>query len=142
MCGVLIQWDGGAGIVCIGGDGIVNEVLNGLVQRSAATGVPMASLPPVGIIPAGSDNSVAWSVLQVRDPASAALAIVKGLTVSVDVLRMQWGWGATPHVGLCTCYFGFMSDGGQPPFPFSSVTASNTSSDTMDCYCWVDMHAE
>jgi len=38
---------------------------------------------------------VAWSVLEVRDPASAALAIVKGLTVTVDVLRMQFG-GAPP----------------------------------------------
>ncbi|KAL8120201.1 hypothetical protein AgCh_017374 [Apium graveolens] len=31
----------------------------------------------IGIIPAGSDNSLVWTVLGVRDPVSAAIAIVK-----------------------------------------------------------------
>ena len=84
----------------MGGDGIVNEVrpcclyyswlviiilfatssfialqvLNGLLLRSDRT---EAVSIPVGIIPAGSDNSLVWTVLGVRDPISASLLIVK-----------------------------------------------------------------
>jgi hypothetical protein len=32
---------------------------------------------PIGIIPAGSDNSLVWTVLGVKDPISAALSIVR-----------------------------------------------------------------
>ncbi|KAG2650179.1 hypothetical protein PVAP13_1NG244200 [Panicum virgatum] len=48
------------GVVCVGGDGIVNEVLNGLLLRSDRT---EAVSNPVGIIPAGSDNSLVCTVL-------------------------------------------------------------------------------
>ena len=37
----------------------------------------MAASVPIGIIPAGSDNSLVWTVLGVRDPISAALSIVR-----------------------------------------------------------------
>ncbi|KAG2650180.1 hypothetical protein PVAP13_1NG244200 [Panicum virgatum] len=62
------------GVVCVGGDGIVNEVLNGLLLRSDRT---EAVSNPVGIIPAGSDNSLVCTVLGVRDPISASILIVK-----------------------------------------------------------------
>ncbi|KAH9316896.1 hypothetical protein KI387_018665, partial [Taxus chinensis] len=62
------------GIICVGGDGIINEVLNGLINRDDPK---EAMTVPIGIIPAGSDNSLVWTVLGVRDPISAALAIVK-----------------------------------------------------------------
>ncbi|CAI9102804.1 OLC1v1001148C4 [Oldenlandia corymbosa var. corymbosa] len=62
------------GIICVGGDGIVNEVLNGLLSRDNQK---EAISIPIGIIPAGSDNSLVWTVLGVRDPLSAAIAIVK-----------------------------------------------------------------
>jgi diacylglycerol kinase family enzyme len=62
------------GIVCVGGDGIVNEVLNGLLCRDDQN---VAASVPIGIIPAGSDNSLVWTVLGVKDPISAALSIVR-----------------------------------------------------------------
>lgn len=62
------------GIVCVGGDGIVNEVLNGLLSRDNQK---EALSIPIGIVPAGSDNSLVRTVLGVRDPISAAIAIVK-----------------------------------------------------------------
>ncbi|KAK3019719.1 hypothetical protein RJ639_003155, partial [Escallonia herrerae] len=62
------------GIICVGGDGIVNEVLNGLLSRDNQK---EAISVPIGIIPAGSDNSLVWTVLGIRDPISAAIAIVK-----------------------------------------------------------------
>lgn len=50
------------------------QVLNGLLSRdNQKEGISL----PIGIIPAGSDNSLIWTVLGVRDPVSAAMAIVK-----------------------------------------------------------------
>lgn len=50
------------------------QVLNGLLSReNQKEGISI----PIGIIPAGSDNSLVWTVLGVRDPISAAIAIVK-----------------------------------------------------------------
>jgi hypothetical protein len=50
------------------------QVLNGLLSRDNQREVISI---PIGIIPAGSDNSLVWTVLGVRDPVSAAIAIVK-----------------------------------------------------------------
>ncbi|KAK1321166.1 Sphingoid long-chain bases kinase 1 [Acorus calamus] len=75
------------GIICVGGDGIVNEVLNGLLTRDNQE---EAISIPIGIIPAGSDNSLVWTVLGVRDPVSAALTIVKGGLTATDVFAVEW----------------------------------------------------
>ena len=50
------------------------QVLNGLLSRENQK---EAISIPIGIIPAGSDNSLVWTVLGVRDPISAAITIVK-----------------------------------------------------------------
>ena len=50
------------------------QVLNGLLSRDNQK---EAISIPIGIIPAGSDNSLVWTVLGVRDPISAAIAVVK-----------------------------------------------------------------
>ncbi|GKU90963.1 hypothetical protein SLEP1_g4900 [Rubroshorea leprosula] len=72
------------GIICVGGDGIINEVLNGLLSRdNQKEGISI----PIGIIPAGSDNSLVWTVLGVRDPVSAAISIVK---VNFLLLLSSW----------------------------------------------------
>lgn len=55
------------------------QVLNGLLGRHDAA---RASTIPIGIIPAGSDNSLVWTILGVKDPTSAALAIVKVFSLS------------------------------------------------------------
>lgn len=52
------------------------QVLNGLLSRDNQK---EAISIPIGIIPAGSDNSLVWTVLGVRDPVSAAMAIIKVL---------------------------------------------------------------
>ena len=53
---------------------VLMQVLNGLLSRdNQKEGISI----PIGIIPAGSDNSLVWTVLGVRDPISAAMAIVK-----------------------------------------------------------------
>nr|GLL24887.1 sphingoid long-chain bases kinase 1-like isoform X1 [Ipomoea trifida] len=95
------------GIICVGGDGIVNEVLNGLLCR---TDQKEAISIPIGIIPAGSDNSLVWTVLGVRDPISAAIAIVKGGLTATDVFAVEWVQSGAIHFGMTVSYFGFVSD--------------------------------
>ncbi|XP_072956309.1 sphingoid long-chain bases kinase 1 [Typha angustifolia] len=95
------------GIVCVGGDGIVNEVLNGLLSRGDQR---EAISIPIGIIPAGSDNSLVWTVLGVRDPISAAMAIVKGGLTATDVFAVEWIQSGIIHFGTTVSYFGFLSD--------------------------------
>jgi diacylglycerol kinase family enzyme len=57
------------------------QVLNGLLSRNDHK---EAVSVPIGIIPAGSDNSLVWTVLGVRDPISAAMSIIKVLNYAVD----------------------------------------------------------
>ncbi|KAH7293884.1 hypothetical protein KP509_28G046500 [Ceratopteris richardii] len=94
------------GIICVGGDGIVNEVLNGLLSRDDAK----SRTVPIGIIPAGSDNSLIWTVMGIRDPISAALGIVKGEMISTDVISVEWLKTGEYHLGHTITYYGFMSD--------------------------------
>ncbi|KAL9142516.1 hypothetical protein ABFS82_14G174500 [Erythranthe guttata] len=95
------------GIICVGGDGIINEVLNGLLSRENQK---EAISIPIGIIPAGSDNSLVWTVLGVRDPISAAIAIVKGGLTATDVFAVEWLHTGAIHFGMTVTYFGFISD--------------------------------
>ncbi|KAF7827450.1 sphingoid long-chain bases kinase 1 [Senna tora] len=95
------------GIICVGGDGIINEVLNGLLSRdNQKEGISI----PIGIVPAGSDNSLVWTVLGVRDPVSAAMAIVKGGLTATDVFAVEWIQTGIIHFGLTVSYYGFVSD--------------------------------
>lgn len=57
-------------------------MLNGLLSRSDQE---EAVSVPIGIIPAGSDNSLVWTVLGVRDPISASLSIVKVFTCEMHI---------------------------------------------------------
>ncbi|XWS39638.1 hypothetical protein CRYUN_Cryun18bG0072200 [Craigia yunnanensis] len=95
------------GIICVGGDGIINEVLNGLLSRdNQKEGISI----PIGIIPAGSDNSLVWTVLGVRDPVSAAISIVKGGLTATDVFAVEWIQTGVIHFGMTVSYYGFVSD--------------------------------
>ncbi|KAG6433424.1 hypothetical protein SASPL_105038 [Salvia splendens] len=95
------------GIICVGGDGIINEVLNGLLSRENQK---EAISIPIGIIPAGSDNSLVWTILGARDPISAAITIVKGGLTATDVFAVEWIHTGAIHFGMTVAYFGFISD--------------------------------
>lgn len=93
------------GICVIGGDGTVHEVADGLMQRGEIVSIPL------GIIPAGTGNTLAEH-LQCIDPLEAARRIVVGATHPLDVIRVTLrdrivycvdlvGWGAVADIN-CT----------------------------------------
>eukprot|EP01113_Clastostelium_recurvatum_P046939 TRINITY_DN8298_c0_g1_i2.p1 TRINITY_DN8298_c0_g1~~TRINITY_DN8298_c0_g1_i2.p1 ORF type:complete len:593 (-),score=67.33 TRINITY_DN8298_c0_g1_i2:36-1592(-) len=68
------------GVVSVSGDGLLNELVNGLLERPDWK---LSCKIPIGIIPGGSGNGLAWS-LRVSNPISAALAIIKGHSRPMD----------------------------------------------------------
>ncbi|CAJ1936342.1 unnamed protein product [Sphenostylis stenocarpa] len=80
------------GIICVSGDGILVEVVNGLLQRQDwDTAIKI----PLGVVPAGTGNGMAKSLLDsVGDPCSitnAVLAIIRGHKRSLDVATITQG---------------------------------------------------
>lgn len=64
-------------VVCCGGDGTLNEVIDGLSLADIRM--------PLGYIPAGSTNDFASSLKLASDPKKAAKAIVEGNDEPIDV---------------------------------------------------------
>jgi len=94
------------GIVVVGGDGLFQEVTNGLLERS----VESKQIIRVGHIPAGSTDAVAWSVSGTRCPVTAALHIILGDRMSLDVMRVQSDSGKHHRYSVCIAGYGFMGD--------------------------------
>lgn len=65
-------------VVAVGGDGTVNEVARGLINRGYGI---------LGIIPGGTGNDMGRSLRIPRDPMDALKTIIKGKTMEIDV-----GW--------------------------------------------------
>lgn len=78
------------GVVCVSGDGIVVEVVNGFLQRPDWR---TAMQLPLGCIPAGSGNGMAKSLLDMEgvdfSVLNSAFSIVKGGTKKVDVATIS-----------------------------------------------------
>jgi len=105
----LSQFDG---IVCVSGDGVLVEVLNGLMERPDWE---RAIKMPIGIIPAGTGNGMAMSVLdhvgEPCDAASATFLVIRGQTQPLDVatakqsnvkfhLILMLAWGLVADVDI------------------------------------------
>lgn len=101
-----------SGICAVGGDGTFHEVANGLMQRNESVSIP------IGIIPAGTGNSVAQH-LQFDDPMEAARRIVAGRFQPFDVVRVALqdrvihcvnivGWGAASDINVTAEKMRFM----------------------------------
>lgn len=70
-------------VVALGGDGIIHEVVNGLMALSAG------ERPMLGVIPVGSGNDYAATLSMERDVARAVAQLVEARPVSVDVGRVN-----------------------------------------------------
>lgn len=66
-------------VVAVGGDGTVNEVVNGLAGRDT----------PLGIVPAGTVNVLALELGLPFDVAHACETIIKGKTTTLDLGRVD-----------------------------------------------------
>src|SRR3954454_21714106 len=78
--------DGVDVVVTLGGDGTVNEVVNGLLERG-----PSAHVPTLAVVPGGSTNVFSRALGRSRNPIEATAEIL-------DSLRD----GRTRRVSLCT----------------------------------------
>ena len=91
------------GLLVLGGDGTFHEVVNGVLKRADGKTLP------IGLLPAGSGNSILHD-LSLTDPVAAAEAIIGGRTRFVDVAQIKGdptlrysinliGWGLVTDVG-------------------------------------------
>ncbi len=91
-----------SGLIVIGGDGAIHEVVSGLMQRTEPDSVP------VGVIPAGTGNAF-HQHLNVLDPIAAAHKILNQNVSPLDVIRIQQrgqtfysvnviGWGTVTDI--------------------------------------------
>ncbi len=78
------------GLVVIGGDGTLYEVINGLMERPDWQ---TAIQTPIGIMPAGTGNGLCKTLLEQAgepyDPISAAFLIAKGKTYPIDLIAIE-----------------------------------------------------
>jgi YegS/Rv2252/BmrU family lipid kinase len=75
-----IDLTGYDGFCCIGGDGTLHEVINGLMRRNDGQKIP------IGLITGGTGNSFMHD-LNCLDPVEAARRIVKGQRRQIDILH-------------------------------------------------------
>ncbi|KAG0330051.1 sphinganine kinase lcb4 [Dissophora globulifera] len=78
-------------IVSVSGDGVLHEVINGLMERPDAV---VAHKLPLGAIPGGSGNALSFSLLgedHGSHVANAVLGILKGKAMPVDLCSVTQG---------------------------------------------------
>ena len=75
-------------VVAAGGDGTINEVINGLVAGGLAMGGRPASLP-LAIVPLGTSNVLAAEIGLDASPEAVARAIRDGVTARVSLGRIR-----------------------------------------------------
>ena len=78
--------DGVDAVVAYGGDGTINEVVNGLLSAGPGPEVPM-----LGVLPGGSANVFARNLGLPRDPLEAAGRLIRALQPPVRTRRVGLG---------------------------------------------------
>ncbi|KAI6128270.1 ATP-NAD kinase-like domain-containing protein [Pisolithus croceorrhizus] len=108
-------------LVVVSGDGLIHEVLNGFSKH---TQPDKAFCIPIAPIPAGSGNGLSLNLLGLQDgldPRAAALNVLKGLHLKVDLFAFTQGnqrrlsfmsqtVGLTAHIDIETEHLRWMGD--------------------------------
>ncbi|KAJ2373328.1 hypothetical protein IW150_003678, partial [Coemansia sp. RSA 2607] len=92
-------------VVVVSGDGLLYEVLNGLLQR---TDWPKHRHLPIGVVPAGTGNGLAKS-LDAIWPEQAAVAVVKSEARPMDIMSATLASGRTQYCFLSMTW-GLLAD--------------------------------
>ena len=85
--------EGRAAVVAVGGDGTVNEVVNGLMAARAGGRAP----PALGVLPSGTAQDFARSVGIPLDPRQAVPWLARAEPRSLDVGRIRFASGAVRY---------------------------------------------
>ncbi|CAO3645041.1 unnamed protein product [Mucor hiemalis] len=109
-------------VVTVSGDGVIHEVINGLLQRSDAREA-MKSVS-LGAIPGGTGNALLISLLGEKrgfDPYFTALQVIKGTSMAMDLCSVSFddhryfsflsqNFGITSYADLATEHLRWMGD--------------------------------
>ena len=93
-----------ASVCAVGGDGTLNEVLNGMLTRGDQRKVP------IGLVPGGTGNSF-MKTLDLLEPLEAILKIIKNKPRTIDVMKVSGsdgvyyslnlvGWGMATDISI------------------------------------------
>lgn len=94
-------------IICVGGDGLISEVVNGLLSRDDADEVKKC---PLGVIPAGSQNALAVSVAGTASAMWHTLCIIVGLRQPLDIMKIHDIDSGAVRYALSMVSFGILGD--------------------------------
>lgn len=106
----LLQYDG---VVGVGGDGLFQELMNGLLEsHKDVTCRPPEAGPRLRLaqIPAGSTDVVACSANGTRSAAAAALHVVLGDRMPMDVMRLESLDRGFARYAVTMASYGFLGD--------------------------------
>jgi diacylglycerol kinase (ATP) len=84
-------------IVAAGGDGAVNEVVNGIMESDHR--------PIIGVLPLGTGNDLCRTLEIPLDPVVAAYALERGITADVDLLAAYAGHKSRYCVNVASAGF-------------------------------------
>ncbi|KAK9812251.1 hypothetical protein WJX73_007417 [Symbiochloris irregularis] len=100
------------GIVAVGGDGVFQEILNGLLHLRQSQNPAVrdaARSMRLGHVPAGSTDAVAYSIHGTRDALTAALHIALGDRLALDIMRVDT-LDSSHRYATCVASYGYMGD--------------------------------
>lgn len=78
------DFTGFTGVIIVGGDGTMHEVINGMLKRKDK------QLLPLGLVPAGTGNAFLQD-LKLLDPMAVVRRIISGNTRALDIIKISQG---------------------------------------------------